>query len=338
VDVRARVGGALVHSWYYCVAFDATRVWVLSVARPEESADANAERPELVRRMADSLRVLYTPERAAELAAAVERGRTFLAAGGLKTGIGQLRVDQEPRFYLIEQAGRSLGYFERRFTRAQQSLDDPRYNRADKDGLRVSERTWRFEPDGAVGYASDELFSSVDGQTDLYEITRGQLPPAGQDARPLLTREEVVRQADRLLSSLRTNQDLILPPPRPSLRLDDGFVGLAWQRVLPAIIGPEPGEMLGFSVYDPEARSLGTLTIQPLGPIPGEAEGEPRLAFSLRDGYSPDTARLIVDRRGHMVRLEAGDLKLRPATADEVETHYARPRAEAFEKLNSGKP
>jgi hypothetical protein len=336
IGVRARVGGQPVHTWYYCVAFDPSLVWVLSVALPVEAAQADSlVRPAMVGRMAESLQVLYSRERAAELEAARTAGRKWLSEGGLQSGIGQLRVDQEPRYYVIEEQGRGVGYLERRFTRQQHSIDDPRVRGGEKDGLRVSERAWRFEPDGRALYWSNEAFSSVDGTTDLYELTRGEVPPDdGRDQRARIEREEVIRQDNRLLSSVRTSQDLVLPAPRPPLRLDDTYLGLAWQRVWPTMLGSEAGAMIGVTIYDAEARTLALLTGRPLGPLAADGDkAEPGLVYELQQGFSAAPVRLVTDRRGHMLEMTVGDLTYRLVTPEEIEQRFARPREAAFRKL-----
>lgn len=340
IEVDALVGGQRVRSRYHCVRMAAQRVLVLVLAYPREDPAVAAGGLSLFERCADALTITFDPERAAALAAARERGRAFIQDAHLHHAILRLRLDQEPHYYRIERGGKSVGYLERRYQRAQHSIDDPRFGATGKDGLQVGERVWRFEPDGAVAFTALDLFSSVSGTTDLYEISEALVPAAAQH-RPRVVRDEVLREGDGLVSSVRTSQDLVaFPDPRPKIRLPDDFLGLAWRRALPAIlaVSPEtPGE-LAFSVYDASMRRLTVESIRPLAsgelePVVETLGAELRDGFEIRRGFEPQASRVYVDRRGHMLRLDAPDGRLVAATAEQIEELFAKRREAAATRL-----
>ncbi|RMF77055.1 MAG: hypothetical protein D6744_11730 [Planctomycetota bacterium] len=339
IVVDSTVGVGRVKTGYFCVQLDDQQVWVLSYAkarntlRDDEPALHDAQTvaiPPELERMAQSVRIFYDPGLAAELREALKRGRDFIARYTLQERIRELEIDDRVRYYLIEVDHQPVGYFTRRFWRGRQSLDDPRFGSPGKEGLRVYEESWRFGERGAVQYASYDLFSSIDGDSDLLEITTADLPPEGvEHRRPFITSDKCVRADDVLFSSYTTSRDLVMPDPRPPLRLDRAFLGLAWVRVLPALLGKQAAPLYAFSIYDTASRTALTYSIEPLGrqKLPrGDGVGP---AYRVREGFSDSPGLLFTDEYGHMVWYEAGNVALRETSAAEVERLFGAKREAA---------
>lgn len=343
VDAPAVVGAERTRTLYYCTRFDEDRIWVLAYSAvvgrrlPGEGAagptDGPLEVPPLLRVMTDSLRVRYDPQVAAEVQAALKRGRAYLERFQLQNDIRELRVDEKPRVYLIRISGKPTGYLSRRFLQDVEPIEKAAHGARPREGLRVRERWWQFSENGGAQYTRVELFSRIDGHTDLYEFNETIIPsPGDADAKTIRVRDQCVREADALFSSVTTSEDRDLPDPREPIRLDDAYLGLAWVRVLPGLIGTEAGDALAFTIYDDATRALVTHSIRPLGMRPLPGGGRTAAAYELREGVLPEAAMLYTDEFGHMLRLEAGEMLVELADEATIEGLFRAKRDEALRR------
>jgi hypothetical protein len=341
VLVRARIDIELVETVYTCVQFDAATVWVLSygTARAAVEAEGVLAAPPLVDRILRSLRVFHDAGRAARIEQARRLGGDYLKQS-LPSEIRRLRLDDQPRYYLIQQAGRDVGYVLRHFRPEKHSLDDPRLGRGEGNhGLRVTEQIWRFFDNDIVRYESNEVFSSVDGQSDLYEFTTSTTaPPDAPVQQPFVTRDECVRASMSLVTSYTTSRHVVLPNPRPPLKLRADYLGSAWVYALPGLLRGCGDALYAFSRYDHETRELLSYSIRCLGerPVPGsDSRGR---AFEARDGVSDVTRLLFTDEYGNLLREEHGDRVLRLSDKATVEGRFAARRDAARARLSSSDP
>lgn len=364
------VGADAIVTFYYCVQFDISLFWVLSYAQPL-AKDADAERAAghaAFARIAGSMRVWYDPVVREQLDAALARGREFRRLR-LKPSAGKARIDETPLYYEIRSGDRPLGFLARTFTREKRSLDDPEaadekkpaakpgepagVAKRRKSGLRLSEREWRFGEGGAVAYVRRDAFSSDDLDTELLEIVEVERPARSEAARPdaagppgaaqadasIVSRvQQCVREADTLFVTWRTSEPSPFADPGRSLPAGENFVGLAWLRLMPGLLGGEPGEPFAFESYDPHSRSLATYVVRPLGKqaLPG-ATGD-AYAFELRTGFSPQLSLVWIDPRGRPLRIESGDTTLVQLTREQVEQRYGLRRDEAARDLRISTP
>ena len=206
----------------------------------------------------------------------------------------------------------------------------------------MRERSYRFDENGAAIYAKIDLFSSRDGDTDLYEIWQTHIPPPdSDDPQPLIACDHSVREAEALFSTYTTSRDTGLAEPRPPLKLDASYLGLAWARLLPALLGAEPQPMHAFTIYDSETRTLITHAVEPLGerPLPGNP-AEPALAFETRTGFVEETGIAYTDAVGNLLRFEAGNLVLVLSDPRTIEQKFGRLRDAANARLQqrTGRP
>lgn len=348
VVVDAKIGGDRIRTLYHCCELDFKQALVISYSgiaaqrsASETASDgvASVEIPDAFQKMIATLRVFRTREAEEQLAAALERGRELLARVGIRAAAGRLTVDDAERCYLIELDGAARGYLTRAFSREARSLDAGKRGpaRGDRDGLRVRDEMWRFGPEGGATFSRHDLFSSLDGEMDLIEVHETIIAAPGDATEILRTRDQCVREASLLISSYTTSRDEEPPSPRSPLKLDRSYLGLAWVRLAPALFSEEAGEPIAFTIYDTDSRTLSVQQIRSLTePAPETTAREMRV--ELREGYSETPALLTLDASGHMQRLESGQLTIRSASRDDVETRFAGARAAALQRAGGRVP
>lgn len=351
VIAEARDGLERWRTVYYCVQFDAGTNWVfsysLALGKSGEVMSAPAEEflvelvPPTIRDVLGTLRVFYNEKTATTLSDALERGKQYQLQYKLQEDVKQLRVDDKPRAYLILAGGKPIGTMSRTISRQKQSLDEPRYAEKGKDGVRVRETLWQFAEDGTARQSVIDLFCSIDGSTDLFDIWDASIP-ADEKLTPVTTRDQCIREGDILFSSVTSTAVRGLPEPRRPIRVTPSYLGMGWGRLLPALLGKRAADMFAFAVYDPETRALMTQGIQYIGdkPLP---EGEKKTArvFELRDGFAEQTQKIYTDEFGALLRAEAGGVVIKLSTDAEVEKLLGPKRAAAAKRLNavaSGNP
>lgn len=327
-------------AFYYCVAFDSTTVWLMlyaGVADPAAPLEPLRDRFEAV---AQTLRVLVDPVKQEEIAAAFTRGKDFLAH--LAERVRTLKPNADTLYYRIEENHAPIGYLSRRLSMESQTLDAPSGRKhaaaAAKDGLRVRERSWRFTGDGGAAYARIDLFASLDLESELIETEHARVPaPTAPVPTPTTGVDQAIREETLLFSSVRSSFDKSYPPPREPLRIGNTYLGAAWTRVLPALLGTEAGETFAFAIYDAPTRALITHVVRPLGPRPLAGSREPAFAYEVREAFAAQPATLYIDRDGDLLRLEAPDATLTRTTEREIEQRFARQRDAAKARLAGGR-
>jgi hypothetical protein len=348
VSVDAQIGIDRTQTLYYCVQFDPDTIWVLARASAARQLDdagepAAGEDPGPVRipaeftRLTRTLRVFYDPAMARAMALALQRGKDYLIRYQIQDDIRELRIDETLRCYEIRVAGRPIGYLTRRFTRENEPLQRPGRVSNAKEGLRVRERSYRFADDGTVHVSRIDLFSSRDAETDLYELWQARIPPAdAPDPTVVVTRDQCVREGDTLFSTYTTSQDPSLPQPRQPLKLDAAYLGLAWTRLLPALLGPREREMHAFTIYDSETRALVSHAIKYLGPRPLPGTETEAHAFETQAGFVEQPAVVYTDAYGNLLRYECGPLVLKLSSAPAIEARFGPRRDAANLRLRPG--
>jgi hypothetical protein len=346
VIVDAKFGIDRTRTLYYCVQFDASTVWVFSYAIARVSALGDREDkavgpptevavPDEFLRLAKTLRVFYDPAVAEQMAVALQRGKDYLARYQLQEDINKLDIDEAVRHYEIRLARKPIGYMTRQFTYETEPLQRPGQVSNAKEGLRVRERSYRFADDGTVHFSKIDLFSSRDAETDVYELWQARIPPPDSAGRePVITRDQCVREGDTLFSTYTTSQDRGLPEPRRPIKVEPAYLGLAWARLLPALLGPEPQPMCAFTIYDPETRTLITHAIKLLGKraLPGFS-GKEACVYENREGFAEQVGLVFTNAHGTLLRFEAGDLVFKLSDEATIEKRFGRRRDAANARL-----
>lgn len=344
VVAEAQDGLIRSRSAYHCVQFDEDVIWVLVYAEAaretsEEPFDPGGELeiPAGMSALVKSLRVFYDPEIARGTAQALQRGRQYLAGFQLQEAAHQLRLDESVRYYEIQLAGKAIGYLTRQATREFEPLQNPGRVSNAKPGIRIRERSYRFADDGVVHYSQNDLFSSRDGETDLYEMVQIRIPPTDKpEEKVLIMQDQCIRESDTLFSTYTTNRDAALPEPRQPIKLSSGYLGLAWARVLPALLGRGQTEPIAFSLYDAETRTLITQTIRPLGEKSyAKAPADKVFAYEIREGFTEKPGIVYTDADGNLLRFEADTLVFTLADEKTIEQRYGQRREAANRRLQA---
>jgi hypothetical protein len=333
LEVDARLGADYTKTYYLCIPFDPTKTWVFSYAVVVTPTGDPGPARQHFEQLVESVRVLYDMAQAREMTAAFQRGQTLVAR--ISAESVNMRLPEEERCYDVVVKGKSIGFLTRRVTRESRSLDDPRYHKQGKPGLRVHEQSWHFAADGSARHSQVDLFSSFDLRTELIETRCTQVPASdavGQ--RPFITLDQCLREGDLLFSSYSTNLDIDLPDPREPIQIGDTYLSLAWVRLLPAVLGDKPGPTHAFAVYDAKTRAMSTSTVRPLGPrpLPGQAKARAH-AFETSEGFAKQPALVYTDASGLLLRYEAGDLVLRLTSKEAVERRWGSRRDAAQERV-----
>lgn len=329
-------------SYYYCVAFDEQRVWVLILGGLVPSERDTAAVKGEFDRSAGSLRILFTPQRQQELAAGLARGQELL--GRLRASAASVECDDQTLYYEVLRGGAPGGYFTRRIGREVRSLDDPGSGGNVKEGIRVRERSWLFARDGTARYTRVDLFASSDLRSELIETRESEItarPPApGQPPARLAfaTTDAAIREESKIVSTFTSSRDDHLPDAREQT-VGPNYLGLAFVRLLPALLGRDAGDLHAFAIYDATTRALVTYTVKPLGrrPLPGAANVD-AYAYEVSEAFAPRPALTFADERGVVLRVDAGDIVFQTADEAALNRKYAalRDAARAAMTADSG--
>ncbi len=325
----SKLGLGLTRTHVLCVPFDPNTIWVLiysgqAFGEPDETAIRSE-----FEQLAGSLRVQYDPGAVERLAPAFERGQALL--GRLRADPTKVPLDETEYVYDMAVAGKSVGYLQRHTSREEYVYGGAGAKRRfAKEGLRVRERAWRFLDDGTVWYTRLDAFSSFDGQSELIESAQTQIPPPSAQPQELFTKtDQVIREADTLVSSYTTSGDRALPEPGKPISVGPVYLDQAWVRVLPTLLAAAPQELHAVAVYSGEIRALLSHVVQPLGAQKLPGYDDEALVFEVREGFVDRPSTIFCDRKGVLLRLDAGDVTLTRSPRDEIERKYGRRRDEA---------
>jgi hypothetical protein len=333
LSYASKVAGTATHSHWVCLPFDPNTVWVLTYSGSVYGEDDENQLQADFKQLIGTLRVHYTPEAAEKLAPALERGQALLAT--LRKQAERVQLDENEHYYEITIGGKPIGYFRRRVSTEEYvfSRSDAR-NRSTKKGVRVRERSWRFADDGTVRYTRLDLFSSFDLRSEVIENQQIQVPaPDFQPQELLIKTDRVLREDEVAFSSFTTNRDRGLPDPRKPITVGPVYLDLAWVRLLPGLLLSTSQEPHAFVIYDFDTRGLLSHAVQPLGEKNLADVADPVYGFEVREGFIEQPSLVYTDRRGFLVRLEAGSLAFTRVTREQIEQKYGQRRDEARERF-----
>lgn len=345
LELDATGGGETNKSFYYAVELDpSTFLMIVYSGYLDPSADAGAPRKQFDTLLA-TLKINYTTERRKAIDEAMARGRDLML--DLRQAAEHREWKDRPLFFELFQSGQPVGYVAQRITRDQRSLDDPMSGGNVKTGLHVKQEAWRFGENGSVQRDKSELFASFDHRSELMENESTPIPgPTAPIQQAITTIEQVIREDDILVTSIRTTLDTKFPDPREPVRAGPTYLGAAWVRVLPMLMTRPPGLAYAFSVYDSQTRGLITHVVENLGERelpapPGKTDGiasRKVRAFAVSEAYSPTPSLVYVDAAGEILRIDAGDTIMTQITDKEVERRYAARREDARKRLTTLQP
>lgn len=337
ITVDAMIDVERTRTYFYCREMAPGRIWIYSLAqRLRRETDATGDPvlrdresvaiPAGFRALAESYRQLFQPALARQFEIAMERGEKFVTEGALREAIlTKLRFRPEPQYYELAVNDEVVGYLRREIRRGREPLMRAGPNAKPRQGVHLIDTSWRFADDGTAHFSRMHLFATPDGTFDLAEITAVEIP--GEEAESpysYATRTQLVRERDSLAATFLASDNVSMPEPQAPMRVPENYIGLAWARLLPAILGPEARPMIAFRVYDIETKVLVAHAVEPRGGGAGE-----QYLYLVREGYSPQTAMIYTDRWGGMRKTLAGPVALRLADGEALRRKFERPRRRA---------
>ncbi|MCA9243343.1 MAG: hypothetical protein KDA32_05265 [Phycisphaerales bacterium] len=275
---------------------------------------------------ARSLRLPLEGRDAASLRAAFERGRE-LKFSRLERYAHRIEVDPDVRAYEIHNGENAAGFLTRQFERERRGISGA----GGKPGLRLRERSLRFQEDGSSVYTRLDSFASFDLQTELTELETAVIPPPGDESAPGRRVDRYVREGASVILTTQSTQNQGEPETLPPMTCGPEYLSLPWARLAPGLIGVEQGEPLAFRTLDPAVREMSWMLIAPLGPAK-DIEGA--FAWQIEEALTPTAGRMVGDARGIMRVFKMGDIELREIDAKTLETRYGPRRDALLKRLN----
>ena len=322
---------------YLCIqlAPDTVVTMALSGAAVSEDAGTPLRVADELNRLVASLQIYFDGEWAVELPFARRRGLQFVKEQ-LPAAIRGVRLDPQPRTYLLEVGGQPRGYRTMHFRPERHSMEDPAYgNTRGEPGLRVQENEWHFVGQQASFEVWDS-FSSVSGKTGLYEHTRSETAQVGGVfTAPYVIRDECIRAGDQLVTSFTTTLQLALPQPQRPFALGRDYLGLGWVRAMAALVPAQQTEWICVQAYAPSVRDVVPFAIRCTGEIPSE-EGPPNRRYQCRWGHGP-LIELTTDAYGNPIEWSEGPNRYTLIPAEEAERRFAQQRETARPRLSNVK-
>lgn len=271
---------------------------------------------------AKSVRLLCSREADERLAEALNRGAE--EARRVRAVAAELATTTDELHFFVKVKGETVGHA---------SFQVSREVHEKKPGLRVRERSWRFDGDERAQYSRTDLFASFNGLTELIEnqVTLFSAPRGGKPT-AATTLDQCIREGETLFSSFSTSDRPDRAESRPPMTIGPAYLSLAWFRRLPRIIEERDGVDFGFAVYDPTIRAQTTQMVRYLGRRASATGPNPARTYEIREGYAPTGAILQVDHDGNMLSYDAGEILLLRSTETAVQERFAA-RQKPFEAL-----
>lgn len=277
--------------------------------------EMRAEGEALFARVVASFQLLRDQVTEQELQTALHAGQEWLEAITAKRLHAALLADELLR---IAHAGKTIG-----FIRVQQ-VAEPFEKR---EGVRVRERGWTFEPDGRIRRIQNSMFLSDDLKHERWRTSITTLVPRRSDAPQTL--EVLLEEGLRTDRYLLSNQcyDLLAPAvENPSLTLPKTYLSRALVRMMPRLVGDlSKTQRLGFTYFDHRKADLVLRVVDFRGPVDSIPDGAilsgGSRVFQIdeREGLASNPSELFVDEKGRTVLARVGKLTLTPTTEKEME-------------------
>ncbi|QDV91453.1 hypothetical protein RAS2_25520 [Phycisphaerae bacterium RAS2] len=280
--------------------------------------ELRADSEAMFARVVASFQLLRDQVTEQELRAALQAGQGWMESLTAKKLHAALLEDELLR---ITHSGKTIG-----FIRVQQ-VAEPFEKR---EGVRVRERGWTFEPDGRIRRIQNSTFLSDDLKYERWRTSITTLVPRRSDAPQTL--EVVLEEGLRTDRYLLSNQcyDILAPAvENPSLTLPKTFLPRALVRMMPRLVDdPAKKQRLGFTYFDHRKADLVLRVVDFHGPVDSIPEGAVVTGSSRvfqideREGLASNPSELFVDDKGRTVLARVGKLTLTPTTAKEMEEMF----------------
>lgn len=279
------------------------------------------EREDLFHLVLGSFRVLEDRLSKTHLAEALAAGRAWMSSLSaddfrgpmLASQVLRIDVDGQARGYLrlSQEAGRSHG----------------------RDGVRLSERSWLFEPGGRVHRTQSNVFVSYDLEGGAWKTSTTVLVPASQRGRAFI--ENVLEEGLRSQQMVLSSQALGLDRPvvqNPALQMPKTYIPRGLMRMLPLLIGDlARPRRLAFVEFDHQrcdtvvrVVELKGRSVSEVSPTAGET-----FLIELYEAPAGEPSKMHVDRAGRLVSVRIRNTTMVAAPEAALEKRFGRRVAEA---------
>ncbi len=288
-------------------------------------AAGRREREALFYLVLDSFRVLDDRLSETDLAEAVGAGRAWMSsldADAVREAMlasQYLRIDVDGQacgyLHLSQEAGRSHG----------------------RDGVRVSERSWLFEPGGRVHRTQSNVFVSYDLGGGEWKTSATVLVPASERGRAFIENvlEEGLRSQQMVLSSQAHGLDRPVVQ-NPALQMPNTYIPRGLMRMLPQLIGDlSRPRRLAFVEFDHQRCDTVVRVVELKGrsdSAAGSAGGETFL-IELYESPAGEPSKMHVDRAGRLVSVRIRNTTMVAAPEAALEKRFGRRVAEAGREM-----
>lgn len=273
-----------------------------------------------------SLELLIDQIKEEELAEAMENGRKFLS--GLRAE-DMKRVIVPEQFLQFEVGGKTIGFVV--IWQSEQVRDG-------RPGVLIKERAWTFEPDGRARRLQSNMWVSLDLRHERWETSVTTLFPASPEQAAAL--EVALEDGLRTENVLLTSQQIGFDQPmteNPPIKLSETYAPRAIMRMLPQLVDDQAKpHMLAFVTFDHVRVGMIARVVEFKGeddPPVGVAKGK-MYKIEDREGLAARPSVMYVDDSGRAQWVEAGEMKITPTTAGEMERLFASRIVDAERKMS----
>jgi hypothetical protein len=286
--------------------------------------DQRAESEALFARVAASFQLLRDHVTEDQLRQALEAGTTWLAS--LRGEAIRAAIVPE-EFLRIDRDGTIIGFI---------SIVQSAGQWEQREGLRIRERGWTFEPDGQLTRVQHSMFLSDDLKHERWKSSvTTYVPQRGEQPKTLLVALEEGLRADRYLLSNQCYDIFAPATENPPLTLPPTYLPRALVRLLPRLVGDvSKANRLGFTYFDHRRADLVLRVLEPRGeatrPPPELADrAATGRVFQIdeREGLASNPAELFVDEKGRTLLARVGKTTLTPTTAKAMEAQFGHAEA-----------
>jgi len=221
-----------------------------------------------------------------------------------------------------------------------------------RDGVRVSEEGWTFDPGGQVRRLQSRTFLSLDLVQERWQTSITLWQAAGKDAQEQFDNafEEGLRDDEALLTS---QADSLSQPAQQNqpIKVPGSYLSRALIKLLPRLVGRlDQPRRYGFTTFDHQRVGLvfRVMELKGAAALPTDAVVDVKAArdskaesstdqdpvqklyrIDVREGLVTAPSTLYVDETGEILLMQAGKVTMRPADAKSLERLFADRVSEA---------
>ncbi len=219
-------------------------------------------------------------------------------------------------YLLIKRNGKEIGFL---------GMQEEPVNVQGHEGVRLYHWNWIFEDDGGISNFNHLMYLSADLKKEEWEYRMQMLTPPGTGVqrKVLLDIESAVRQKDKLLIEYPKKLETMEREDKV-LEVGKSYAPAALMSLLPRLVDLNSPELYAFSTYEHDRRGLILRTMEVVGQQQILAKGQSIQAWKLQDseGLPPPITSIYVDKKGQILRMDVGNMKMTLTTREYVERKF----------------